>query len=327
MRTPFVAPKAVVIGADGFIGRRLTLALSSARVEVETYTRERGFSRGTDLAGPLRNADVVFYLATRIQPALAEQHPEWAAADHRQFAGLLRELALLESPPTVVLTSSGGTVYDPSVPPPYAEVSPTRATSLYAAAKIALEDELIGRAGTIHGVILRLSNVYGPGQPTGKHQGVLAYWLQAAMQGTALPVIGDPADTRDYVYIDDLAACLCLLYEATRRRPGLLDGEPLILNVGSGTGTSLAELVTIAQTVVGREMAVEWLPARRIDRRHVWLDCGRADRILGWCSQTPLVDGVSAMWRELTGGPGPCPVAPAGRVRTAASTPPSEVFD
>ena len=219
MRTDVIAPGAVIIGAGGFIGRPLSRALSAAHVEVEAYTRERRFARGTELAHPLRNAAVLFYLATSIHPALGERHPEWAAADHWQLG--LRELAALESPPTVVLTSSGGTVYDSSAAPPYTERSPTRATSLYGAAKIAMEEELADYAGSIPGVILRLSNVYGPGQRTGKNQGVLAYWLQAAAQGAVLPVVGDPANTRDYVYIDDLTACLDSCTRPSRTgRPG-----------------------------------------------------------------------------------------------------------
>ena len=320
MRTDVIAPGAVIIGAGGFIGRPLTRALSAAHVEVEAYTRERRFARGTELAPPLRNAAVLFYLATSIHPALGERHPEWAAADHWQFAGLLRELAALESPPTVVLTSSGGTVYDSSAAPPYTERSPTRATSLYGAAKIAMEEELADYAGAIPGVILRLSNVYGPGQRTGKNQGVLAYWLQAAAQGAVLPVVGDPANTRDYVYIDDLTVCLELVYTAVKDRAGLADHEPLILNVGSGTGTSLAELVQIVQQVVGRELAAEQLPSRRIDRSHVWLDCGRAQQVLGWRPRTRLIDGVSAMWREFADTSGRRPQAPA-EPRPAAATP------
>jgi UDP-glucose 4-epimerase len=321
MRTNVMASDAVIIGANGFIGRRLTEALSTAHVEVEAYTRERRFANGTELVDPLRNAAVVFYLATSIHPALGELHPEWAAADHWQFAGLLRELAMLESPPTVVLTSSGGTVYDSSEPPPYTERSATRATSLYGAAKIAMEDELAEHAGAVPGVVLRLSNVYGPGQRTGKNQGVLAYWLRAAAQGTVLPVVGDPENTRDYVYIDDLAACMCLVYEAIRDRPDLTDGEPLILNVGSGTGTSLTELAQIVQQVVGRDLALELLSARRIDRAHVWLDCDRARRILGWRPKTRLIEGVSAMWREFADPAGRRLQAPVSQAWTAASAP------
>jgi len=324
------APNAVVVGADGFIGQRLTSALSAMHVQVETYARGRRFSRGANLARPVRGAGVIFYLASSITPALGESHPEWAAADHTRFAALLRGLARFDSPPTVVLTSSGGTVYDSSAPPPYTEDSPTRATSLYAAAKIALEAELAERAGSVPGVILRLSNVYGPGQRAGKGQGVLAAWLRSAAQRGMVQMIGDPEHTRDYVYVDDVTRCLCLLYEAIRRGRGIGDREPLILNVGSGRGTSLAELIEIVRAVVGRDLLIARLPARRHDRPHVWLDCGKADRLLGWRSRTGLADGVLAMWHELATGADagsraqavrPLVPAAAGNLRPDASGP------
>ena len=302
MASQAAGPGAVVVGAGGFIGQRLTSALSARRVQVEAYGRGREFSRGASLARPMRAADVIFYLASSITPALGEAHPEWAAADHRLFAGLLDALARLDSPPAVVLASSGGTVYDPSRMPPYLEDSPTRATSLYAAAKLAQEAELAERAGSVRGVILRLSNVYGPGQRTGKGQGVLAAWLRSAARCGPVQLIGDPEHTRDYVYIADVADCLCLLYQVMRRDGGIGQHEPLILNIGSGRGTSLAELIEIVRAVTGLDLLIERLPARRHDLQHVWLDCGRAERLLGWRPRTCLTDGVLAMWRELRAG-------------------------
>jgi UDP-glucose 4-epimerase len=279
----------------------LTAALLDSGAPVTTYTRERSFWRTAGLAPAVRAADIVFYLASSVNPAVAEQHPEWVAADHHQFRALLRALARLGSPPTIVLASSGGTVYDSSSPPPYTEESPVRGSSLYAAAKIALEDELSSVAAAVPGVILRLSNVYGPGQRTGKGQGVLAYWLEAAARGSALRLIGDPGNTHDYVYIDDVVAGMCLIHGAVRRQPGLLSSGPLILNIGSGRGTSLAELIKIVDAVVGRDMPVERHAAPRISRPHVWLDCGQAERVLGWRPVTSLTGGVSAMWQEIAG--------------------------
>src|SRR5690349_3082366 len=72
----------------------------------------------------------------------------------------------------------------------------------------ALERLLLDRADTVPGVVLRLSNVYGPGQRVDKSQGVLAYWLRAAAAGKPVPLIGDPQARRDYVYVHDVVDCL-----------------------------------------------------------------------------------------------------------------------
>jgi UDP-glucose 4-epimerase len=294
------APRAAVVGADGFIGRALTLALSSMGVQVDAYSRGRRLRRGPSVTPALRDAQVIFYLASSVTPALGDAHPDWVAADHARFAALLRGLARLDHPPAVVLSSSGGTVYDACVPPPYAEDAPLRATSLYAAAKIALEAELAGHAGAVPGVVVRLGNVYGPGQHTARGYGVIAAWLHSAIQHGSIALIGDACHTRDYVYIDDVTDCLCLLYRAITDGTAGGGRGPLILNVGSGRGASLGEIAGIVQDVLGRELLVQVRPARRHDRPHVWLDCGRAERVLGWHARTCLRDGVLAMWRGLT---------------------------
>ncbi len=289
--------RAAVVGAAGFIGRRLTVALARAGVDVAAFTRSSHFLAGGELSYPLHRSDIVFYLASSLNPSLGEQHPEWAAADHRLFSQLLGRLARRDHAPTVVLTSSGGTVYDEHVSPPYSELSPVRASGRYGAAKLGLERELLTYAGRIPGVILRLSNAYGPGQSTGKGQGVLAYWLRAAREGVPLRLIGDPECARDYVYIDDVIDCLRRVDAAARDRAPA-GRPPLTLNVGSGVPTTLTELLTVVQRIVGRELPVEHLPARCPDRRSVWLRVDRARDVLGWRPQTSLEDGVARMWRS-----------------------------
>jgi UDP-glucose 4-epimerase len=292
--------RAAVIGADGFIGRRLTAALCATGAQVTAYSRQHELRWPDDPAAP----GIVFYLASSVTPTLAEQHPEWVTADHLRFTDLLRRLARSAHPPTVVLTSSAGTVYDPDVPGPYREDAPTRSTSRYGAAKLALERLLLDHADVVPAVILRLSNVYGPGQRVGKLQGVLAYWLQAAARGDPLDLIGDPRATRDYVYIDDVVECMLRTVDASSDRS--VD-DPLVLNVASGVSTSLATLLSAVESVVGRELPVRYLPHRPVDRPETRLTVRRAARLLGWRPGTPLVEGIDAMWREIRH------VVPSGR--------------
>jgi UDP-glucose 4-epimerase len=285
---------AAVIGAGGFIGRHLVATLRSGGIHVVTSDRADQPYR----PGRLDAADVVFYLASSITPALAEAHPQRAAADQDHLGGLLRHLTECERPSTVVLSGSAGTVYDPDAPQPWAEDAPTRPTTRYGAAKLAMEWLLREHRGPA--IVLRLSNVYGPGQRVDKSQGVLGFWLRAAATGEPLNLIGDPQTTRDYVYVDDVVNCLLL---AGRYAPPLASAEPLVVNVGSGVSTSLAELLSTVERVVGTPLPVRALPGRAIDRRDVRLDVGRAQRWLSWRAETSLVDGISAAWRELRDQP------------------------
>lgn len=312
-RPDTTAPTAAVVGSDGFIGRRLSGSLTARGTVVRGYTRQHGLHRRDEAGDP----DVIFYLATSITPALAERHPELVTADHVRFAGLVRMLARTPNPPSVVLTSSAGTVYDPDLPGPYREDLPTRATSRYGAAKLALERLLLDHADRIPTVILRLSNVYGPGQRVDRSQGVLAYWLRAAAAGQPLTLIGDPGTTRDYVYVDDVVDCMLRL--SARHRTGTVP-PPLILNVGSGVSTTLGDLLTAVRGVVGGDLAVRRLPPRLVDRREVSIDVERARTLLGWRSRTSLRDGITAMWLATPNRPPP-PDPPVASPGTAVPLP------
>ena len=289
--------RAAVIGAGGFIGARLSRALADEHVDTACFTRTaRALDDADEHSNTQTHTPVVYYLASTINPALGERYPERAEADRRAFARLLTRLARRDEPPAVVLTSSGGTVYDQRVAPPYTEDSPVRADGHYGAAKLALEEELHAYSGKISGVILRLANAYGPGQLAGKGQGVLGYWMRAALEGQPLVVMGDPASSRDYVYIDDVVDSMRRVGDALRagRFP---HGEPLVLNIGSGVRTSLAELIDVVRTVLGRDVPVRYTVGRELDRKHVWLDVRRAYEKVGWRPATPLTEGVVAMWR------------------------------
>ncbi len=294
--------RAAVIGAAGFIGSSLSAALTSSHVDTACFTRNvRLLNHRNELHYALQHAPVVYYLASSINPTLGEKHPERVAADHQTFSRLLRQLAARRDPPAVVLTSSGGTVYDQDVAPPYSESSPVRAAGRYGQAKLALEEELYKYSDRLPSVILRLSNVYGPGQVAGKGQGVLGYWMRAALDGEPLRIIGDPECSRDYVYITDVVDSIGRVDTAIRTRQLFPDrralGDPVVLNIGSGTATPLTELVSVVLGVVGRDVPLTYTEARSLDRRHVWLDVTRADELLGWRPCTGLVEGVARMWQ------------------------------
>ena len=291
-----------MIGAAGFIGASLSSALASSHVDTACFTRNaRVLNHRNELSYALRLAPVVYYLASSINPTLGEMHPDWVAADHQKFSQLLRQLADRDDPPAVVLTSSGGTVYDEDVAPPYSESSPVRASGRYGQAKLALEQELYKYSDRIPGVILRLANVYGPGQVAGKGQGVLGYWMRAALEGEPLRIIGDPECSRDYVYITDVVDSLRRVDTALRAGQlfgsGRAPGEPVVLNVGSGVPTPLTELVSVFCDVVGQNIPVVHAEGRSLDRRHVWLDVARAYERLGWRPGTSLSEGVARMWQ------------------------------
>lgn len=289
-----------VVGAAGFLGSALVAAARRCGLSPAGYTRADPCLLADGRPAPgVAGAGTVFWLASGITPAVAETSPGRVRADREAFAAFLSQVRDLQRPPRVVLLSSGGTVYDPAADPPYGESAPTRPRTAYGRAKLALEATLAD-AGLPEAVTLRVANVYGPGQPAVSGQGVVGYWLRAAAHGEPLTVYGDPAATRDYVHVDDVAAALLAVHRAPA---GAL---PPVLNVGSGVPTSLRTLAGAVRDAVGDpDLRVEQRPARGFDRTHTWLDVELAARTLGWRAGTPLAAGIAAAWRAVHSLPVP----------------------
>ena len=104
-----------------------------------------------------------------------------------------------------------------------------------------------------------------------------------------MPIWGDGSVVRDYLFIDDVVDAL-----ARARLAG--DGETL--NVGSGVGRSLLDLVAAVELVTDREVTVESQPARGFDVPVNVLDPSRAAVALDWRARVALEDGIGRTWAE-----------------------------
>ena len=284
-------PTIAVVGAAGFIGSALVRRCETDGIVCQQFTRARPFRTGRgELAPELAYCDVVYWLASSIRPAVAQA--EASQADLDAFRALLSGLASRAGEgsvgrPRIVMVSSGGTVYDPTQPPPYSELAATKAVNDYGRAMLTLEAEL--RERWPGHVVVRASNVYGPGQLARRGQGVIAHWFEAIATGTPIRVIGDPDSRRDYVFVDDLVAALM----SCGRDPS----PPQTVNIGSGNGTSLTTLSNLVVSTAGRAVTVERAPARSFDAPSTWLDISLAERSLGWRPRVDLPEGLRRTWR------------------------------
>ena len=281
-------PAVAVIGAGGFLGRALCDALRAAGRPAAEFTRATPFVDDAGRPAPgLVAARTVYYLASSLNPAVAERDPDAVAADLALFDRFLDALGALPDRPYVVLPSSGGTVYDVDVAPPYGETSPVAPRGQYGAAKVAMERRLAEVSRTGSATVLRISNVYGPGQPTSGGQGVIGHWLAAAAKGEPIVLFGDPAASRDYVFVDDVVAAFLAVGP----------GAPPVINVGSGEPTSLGELADLVNDVTGGVEIVREAD-RGFDVRHTWLDVTLAREALGWTPRTSLREGLRRTWEH-----------------------------
>jgi UDP-glucose 4-epimerase len=172
---------------------------------------------------------------------------------------------------------------------PVGESTPVAPLSPYAAGKRAGEHycRVLGVAGGIAATSLRFFNVYGPRQdPGSEYSGVISRFASAALSGSSCVVYGDGLQSRDFVYVADLAqACV----RALERAPG--KGEAV--NVGTGSQTTLLELIAALGAALGTELAVEHAPRRDGDIRESQADVGLAQALFGYAPQTGLDQGLA----------------------------------
>jgi UDP-glucose-4-epimerase GalE len=123
--------------------------------------------------------------------------------------------------------------------------------------------------------------------------------LRAATDGRPVPVFGrdhatpDGTAIRDYIHVLDIA-------EVHGRALGYLDDHDasLVLNIGTGRGHSVREVIETARRVTGAKIPIEFAPARRGDPPAVWADTTRAASVLGWRSRFGLEDIVATAWQS-----------------------------
>jgi UDP-glucose 4-epimerase len=192
----------------------------------------------------------------------------------------------------VVFASSGGVVYGESDTLPHAEPAPKLPVSPYGASKLASEYYLAMYA-KLHGleaVTLRYANVYGPRQDPHGEAGVVAIFCNRILRQEALTVFGDGAQTRDYVYVEDVArANLAAASGALRPMQGIDD---VAYNVGTGLETSVVELARKLLAATGTEVPIEHAPARPGELQRSAVDPRKLNQDWGWKPLTDLSDGL-----------------------------------
>ncbi|MGH7544741.1 MAG: NAD-dependent epimerase/dehydratase family protein [Gemmatimonadota bacterium] len=200
----------------------------------------------------------------------------------------------------VVFASSGGVVYGEAERRPTPEQARKQPVSPYGVAKLAGEYYLWAYA-RVHGLeyaALRYANVYGPRQDPSGEAGVVAILCGRLARGEPLTIYGDGEQTRDYVYVADVARANLLASEAALPEPRSLDD--VAFNVGTGEETSVNALAALLQAAVGRSVPVRHEPARPGELRHSALDAAKL-RALGWSPGLSREQGLTRTFGALTG--------------------------
>ena len=176
--------------------------------------------------------------------------------------------------------------------PPNAEEAAKDPESPYGIAKLAVEHYLAyyGRLHGIEGVVLRYANVYGPRQDPHGEAGVVAIFCNRILDGKPLTIFGDGRQTRDYVFVGDVAAANVAAATAALPAVGRLDERAM--NIGTAIETDVLTLAETLRRVSGRKASIEFAPARPGEQLRSSVRIDKAQRVLGWKPARALDEGL-----------------------------------
>jgi UDP-glucose 4-epimerase len=191
----------------------------------------------------------------------------------------------------VVFASSNAAAGDHE--PPADETDLPHPVSPYGASKLAGEAYCQAYAATYGtaAAVLRFSNAYGPNSLHKKS--VVAAWLRAALAGQPITINGDGEQTRDFVFVADLARAVIACLDAPE---AAVAGE--VFQAGTGRETTVNALAAAVERAVGRPLEVHHGPDRSGDIRRNVSRVDKAASVLGYRANVALDDGLAetAAW-------------------------------
>jgi UDP-glucose 4-epimerase len=287
----------VVTGGAGFIGSHVAELLRDEGYDVKVVDdlsngKRENVPDGCELlelsitdAEPLHEAiagaQFVCHLGAQASVTVSVKDPARDLA-----VNVLGTMNVLEAGVPVVFASTGGALYGDRAPIPTSEASPTEPLAPYGASKLSGEAYL-GTWSRLHGtphVALRLGNVYGPRQSFDGEAGVVAIFSHALLHGDPITVFGDGTQTRDYVYVRDVARAFLLAARA---------GRPGTYNVGTAKESSVLDLVDSLERASGSTAERRFEPLRDGELLRSCLDFGHIHAELGWSPEVGLDDGLA----------------------------------
>jgi UDP-glucose 4-epimerase len=296
----------LVTGGAGFIGSALANTLSAVGHEVRVLDDLSAsgdsrldenvlFTRGDVNDRPrlwtlLQGVECVYHLAARVSVQESILYPrEYNAVNVGGTVALME--AIRDAGVRRVVLASSGAVYGNQTTQPLRENMEISPDSPYAVSKRSAElyVHTIGSLWNIETVALRIFNAYGPYQPLpAAHAPVVPRFLANALSGQTVMVNGDGNQTRDFVYISDVVNALI----AASTAPKI---NRQVINVGSGSETSIRQLAQAVQSVLGKQFEPIYRAHQAGGVARMCADLAVAQELLGYQPQVSLMEGLTRM--------------------------------
>lgn len=293
----------LVTGGAGFIGSNVVDRFVALGHDVAVFDNlSSGFREFVNpkaklFVGDLADASQVDAAIAEFRPEIVDHHA--AQIDVRKSVSdpvfdarvnVLGSIGLLQSCSKhgvrkVVYASTGGALYGEGRQLPATEDHPVNPEAPYGASKHTVEHYLY-LWKLLHGLdytVLRYPNVYGPRQNPHGEAGVNAIFIGLMLEGKRPKIFGDGHAVRDYLYVDDVVDANVIALEK---------GSGEMLNIGTGVGTSVNDIVRELKTILSfAEDALHEAP-RPGEIQRIYLDASRAKQVLGWAPKVSFAEGL-----------------------------------
>jgi UDP-glucose 4-epimerase len=303
-----VSGRVLVTGGAGFIGSHIAEAYLSDGWEVVVLDdlsrgQEKNVPKGArlvraDIRSPEAKRtvatgrfDVLNHHAAQIDVRVSVDRPAFDSDVNVVGLVNLLEGAGEGGVKRVIFASSGGVVYgDPDVIPT-PETAPKSPISPYGVSKLSGEYYLraLGPLRGFEGIAMRYANVFGPRQDPKSEAGVVSIFVSRLLAGQPLAVFGDGRQTRDYVFVKDVARANVL---ASKVAAPTGDLDAPAFNIATSVQRSVLELAASVGEVMHQKPKLEFAPPRAGELFRSALNVNKAKSVLGWSPQHRFEDGL-----------------------------------
>lgn len=245
-----------------------------------------------------KQIDGIAHLAAT--PSVTESWLSPLDAHHNNLSATVAVIELVKNLqiPRLVFTSSAA-VYGNPINLPITENHPTNPISPYGLQKLVSEQyiNLFAQELGFFGICLRLFNVFGERQqPNSPYSGVISIFAKLMQENKSITIYGDGSQTRDFVYVKDVAKAFSLALTAPINK-----GKTITCNIGTGNVISLIQLVDILQTCFQQwPNEVKFAEPRLGDIKDSQANIWEATQKLGFQPQYSLIDAMQLFVKSLS---------------------------
>lgn len=294
----------LILGGSGFIGYHLIKALKKNNIDPCIVDINPPLAQGSKYIqanlckinpnNPVfKDVDLVYHLACTTIPATSNKNPQRDITTNLSMSIKILDACVQNKVKKVIFLSSGGVVYGIPLKIPIKENHPTNPICSYGITKLMVEKYFYQYAHNygLNYIILRASNPFGEYQnPLGK-QGAVSVFLGNLAKSKPIRIWGDGSVVRDYLYIEDLVDAMLRSMDYSPAA-----GSERILNVGSGKGMSLKDIIDLITKVTKLNPIVQYAEPRTLDVNKNILDISLIRNKLGWFPKWDMFDAIGRTW-------------------------------